>query len=112
MPRNYNTTDHKPYPRITDIAIAYSPAGVPSVQYVEQTAVVDGSGQVHHIGTDATRHTLELSAITEPVQIIHPATGEPIPGQMITSHQLMLGLLAFLRADQLRRDTALNDAEQ
>jgi hypothetical protein len=38
------------------------------------------------------------------VQLVNPATGEYIPGQFVTKQQVMLSLLAFLRADQLRRD--------
>ena len=36
MPRNYDTTNHKPYPRITLIEIKYDRAGVPTAEYVEQ----------------------------------------------------------------------------
>lgn len=115
MPRNYDTTGRKPYPRITDIAISYSPAGVPRIEFVEQMAVVDGDGQVQHIGNAATRHALDMSQITEPVQIVHPATGAAIPGQTVTSQQLMLGLLAFLRAWQhlmdAKQDAAAVQAE-
>ena len=104
MTRNYDTTNSLPYPRITDISISYGTDGVPRIEYVEQMAIVDSNGQVHHIGGSASRHPLDLTAITEPVQVVHPATGQPIPGQTVTSQQVMLGLLAFLRADQLRRD--------
>lgn len=104
MPRNYDTTGHKPYPRITDISISYSTAGVPRIEYVEQLAVVDGDDNVQHIGTASTRHALDMGQITEPVQIVNPITGAVIPGQTVTSQQLMIGILAFLRADQVRRD--------
>jgi hypothetical protein len=110
MPRNYDTTSKRPYPRVTRIEIDYSPDGVPRIDYVEQVAIVDADRQVRHLALAPTRHTLDLSTVTEPVQIIHPATGEPIPGQTVTSQQLMLGLLAFLRADQKRRDAEADDA--
>lgn len=106
MQRNYDTTGHKPYPRITEVKITYSESGVPDIEYVEQMAVVDGNHNVQHIGSGATRHVLDMASITEPVQIVHPETGLPIPGQSVTSQQSMLGLLAFLRADQVRRDGA------
>lgn len=106
MPRNYDTTGHKPYPRVIEINISYPSVGVPRIEYIECMAVVDGNSTVQHIGASATRHTLDLAFVTEPVEIVHPATGQPIPGQTVTSQQLMLGLLAFLRADQLRRDAA------
>ena len=103
--RNYDTTTHKPYPRVTEVLVRYAASGVPTIEYVEQMAVVDGDGRVQHLADGATRHTLDLSQITEPVQIVHPETGAAIPGQVVTQQQLMLGILAFLRADQVRRDT-------
>ena len=106
MQRNYDTTNHKPYPRVTALDIKYDKSGVPSVEYVEQMAVVDGNGEIQHIDESVNRYALEFSLITEPVQLVNPVTGEAIPGQFTTTQQLMLGLLAFLRADQLRRDAA------
>lgn len=106
MPRNYDTTSHKPYPRVTLIEIKYDRAGVPSAEYIEQLAVVDGNGEIQHIDESASRYALEFGLITEPVQLVSPVTGEAIPGKFTTTQDLMLGLLAFLRADQLRRDAA------
>ena len=103
--RNYDTTKGLPYPRITRIEIEYATDGKPQIEYVERQAIVDASGQVQHIDAGATRHTLDLSAITEPVQIVNPATGEPISGATTTGRQVMLGLLAFLRSNQLRIDS-------
>lgn len=102
--RNYDTTNHKPYPRVTEISIEYPESGVPRIEYVERMAVVDSDDVVRHLAVQPTRHILDLSAITEPVQVVNPSTNQPIPGQMVTSQQMVLGLLAFLRADQLRRD--------
>lgn len=102
--RNYDTTKGLPYPRITQINITYSENGKPTIEYTERTAIVDASGSVQHIDSGATRHVLNLDAITEPVQIVNPATGEAIPGMTTTGRQVMLSLLAFLRADQKRRD--------
>lgn len=109
--RNYDTTTHNPYPRITAINITYSKAGVPEVIYVEQQAVVDGDGHVQHLSDTPVQKRLDLSGISEPVQIVHPATGAAIPGMTVTSQQLMLGLLAFVRADQKRLDQE-NDQSQ
>ena len=44
MPRNYDTTNHKPFPRVPELKIGYGPSGLPSIEYVEQMAVVDGDG--------------------------------------------------------------------
>lgn len=105
MPRNYDTTNHKPYPRVTLIEIKYDRAGVPTAEYVEQMAVVDGNGEIQHIDGTERRHALNLSLITEPVQVPDPATGKPIPGKFTTREEMMLGLFAFLRADQINKDT-------
>ena len=110
--RNYDTTVGLPYPRVTRIEIEYATNGRPLIEYVERLAIVDSSGQVQHIDAGATRHTLDLSAITEPVQIVNPATGEPISGATTTGRQVMLGLLAFLRANQLRLDNLAEAAQE
>ncbi len=110
MPRNYDTTIHKPYPRITEINIRYAASGAPQIEYVEQMAIVDADGSVQHLEGGAARHSLDLAHITDPVQLVEPATGQPIEGQTVTKRQLMLGLLAFLRAEQLRRDTEVDRA--
>jgi hypothetical protein len=104
MPRNYDTTTQHPYPRITEVTLSYPKSGDPTVEYVERMAIVDGSGHVQHLDNGSTRQVLDLAAINEPVQIVNPATGQPIPGMTVTRQQVMLGLLAFLRADQVRRD--------
>ncbi len=104
--RNYDTTTKKPYPRVTQITIKYPTNGVPQVDYLEQMAIVDGDGMVRHLEGGATSHTLALSLITQPVVEREPATGAEAPGVTHTSDSVMRGLLAFLRADQLRRDGA------
>ena len=102
--RNYDTTSGLPYPRISRIEIDYAEDGTPRVEYVERMAIVDTGGSVRHIEASVTRHVLDLALISEPVQMVDPATGQAIPGQTTTVVQTMLALLAFLRADQLLRD--------
>lgn len=104
--RNYDTTTKKPYPRVTAISIRYPTNGVPLIDYVEQMAIVDGDGLVQHLEGGSTSHSLDLSQITQPVQAVDPATGADIPGLTFTSNTVMLGLLAFLRTDQKRREGA------
>lgn len=111
MPRNYDTTTSRPYPRVTEVILRYSESSVPSIEYVEQMAVIDADRTVRHLAAAPTRHVLDLTAITEPVQVVHPATGLPIEGKAVTRQDLLLGLLAFLRADQLRRDAQTESAE-
>lgn len=104
--RNYDTTNGLPYPRVSRIEIDYAEDGTPRVEYVERMAIVDTGGSVRHIDSGVSRHRLDLAAISEPVQMVNPATGEEIPGQTTTVQQTMLALLAFLRADQNLRDEA------
>lgn len=102
--RNYDTTNSLPYPRVTEVQINYTASGQPSIVYFEQMAIVDSAQTVHHLDGQKTRHTLDLSQMTEPVAVVSPATGLVIPGKTVMAQDLMLGLLAFLRADQVRRD--------
>jgi len=110
--RNYDTTKGLPYPRITKIEIDYSADGKPRIEYVERLAIVDSSGKVQHLDAYLTYHVLDLNTMTDPVQIVNPATGEPIPGATATGQQVMLGMLAFLRGDQLARDSMADAAQQ
>jgi hypothetical protein len=102
--RNYDTTTGTPYPRVPKIEIEYSESGVPRVEYMECMAILDSDGIVRHLDGPLTRNVLDLAGISEPVQVVNPTTGEPILGQTATVQQIMLALLAFLRADQKRRD--------
>jgi hypothetical protein len=102
--RNYDTTNSRPYPRVTKIEILYPSNGVPQITYVEQMAIVDGDGAVQHLSQGATAHVLDLSLIPQPVQVVHPDTDAQIPGLTVTVDDAELHLLAFLRADQKRRD--------
>ncbi len=110
MPRNYDTTTQNPYPRITEVTISYPQSGDPAVEYVERMAIVDGNGHIQHLDNGSTRNVLDLSSINEPAQVVNPATGQPIHGMTATRQQVMLGLLAFLRADQVRRDAEVDAA--
>jgi hypothetical protein len=80
------------------------------IEYVEVMAVVDGNNAVQQLDEPARSYVMDLAKITEPVQIVLPSTGQPIPGQVITAQSLMLGILAFLRADQMRRDAETDAA--
>jgi hypothetical protein len=109
--RNYNAAGHKVFPRVPEIRIFYPANGVPHAKYVELMAIVDGDGKVQHTSTGAVEYTIDLHQITEPVQCVDPATGADIPGMTTSRAQLMLGLLAFIRADQKRRDAEAQQAQ-
>lgn len=61
MPRNYDTTTHKPYPRITRVEVTYAESGVPSIEYIEQMAIVDADGKVQHLATQPLRQPAIIS---------------------------------------------------
>lgn len=106
MPRNYDTTTGRPYPRVQRIEIVYPESGIPIVHYEECTAVVDADGMVQTLAATPQRHALSLPAPTEPVQVVLPSTGAAIEGQTATVQGLMLAMLAMIRRDQLARDAA------
>jgi hypothetical protein len=102
--RNYNTTLHTVYPRVSTLVIQYPENGVAKADYLERDAIVDSSGLVRHLDGGGTQVPLQFDALPDAVPCVNPATGEVIPGMTVTKQQLMLGVLAFIRADQLRRD--------
>lgn len=104
MTRNYDTTTKTPYVRVPQIEIRYSPTAETKVTYVELMAIVDANDKVQHLDGVGVQVKMDLDSITEPVQCVDPQTGADIPGMTITKDQLMLGILAFIRADQIRRD--------
>lgn len=113
MPRNYDTTSHKPYVRTVDVHMLYPQAGLSgaSVNYIERMAIVDGDGQVQHIDGSATQHIINFADIVEPAQAVDPATGADIPGKTYTRADLMMVTLAFIRQHQRTRDAAADGAQ-
>ena len=104
MPRNYDARDSQVFVRVPQVEIRYDKNNVPDITYVELFAIVDADNKLQHLDGVGVQVKLDISKITEPVQCVHPVTSEPIPGMTVTKEQLVLGLLAFIRADQQRRD--------
>lgn len=104
MPRNYDTTNGLPYPRVTRIVIDYPESGIPLVEYTEHTAIVDSGGTIRRLNDVGQRIMLQVPPPNEPVQVINPATDADIPGVTTTVQQTMLGITALIRRDQKRRD--------
>lgn len=102
--RNYDTTNKRPYPRVTTVILRYPTTGVPMIEYVEQQAIVDADNVVRHLEGGVSSQTLDLTQITQPVQAVNPTTGADIPGLTYTADQVMLGILAFIRANQKKLD--------
>jgi hypothetical protein len=103
MPRNYDTSNGLPYPRVTRIVIDYPESGVPTVDYIERTAIVDSAGTVRMLDGGGQLLRMQLPGPTETVGWVSPATGAPIPGST-TVQELLMGVTAMVRRDQLRRD--------
>ncbi|MGL6014372.1 MAG: hypothetical protein ACRC0J_23125 [Shewanella oncorhynchi] len=101
--KKFDTTNHTPYARVTRVEIDYSQDGKPHVEYIERKAVVDGNGNVQHIGAEMVRHDIDFSLLPDVFQVVDPATCEKLDGQTVTVHDVMLGMLAILRADQVLR---------
>lgn len=104
MPRNYDTTNNLPYPRVTRIIIDYPESQAPTVDYVERTAIVDSSGAIRMLDGGGQQVRMQVPGATEPVGLVDPATGASIPGST-TVQELLMGITAMIRRDQLLRDT-------
>jgi hypothetical protein len=105
---NYNTTLGLPYIRISEISIKDYGNGNMDLVYYENEAIRDTNGIVYHLTDKIQKFALDLSNFAEPVQAVDPATGSDISGMTFTSNQVLLGILAFIRADQKRRAEADN----
>lgn len=103
--RNYDTTNFKPYPRITKIEITYSETGVPNVEYVEQMAIIDGNGNISLLASPATRHVLPAEILAMSAPAIKSLTGETLEGSFYTCQELVRGFHSYLRVDQNLRDS-------
>jgi hypothetical protein len=112
MSRNYDTTNHKVFPRVTHISISYPESGVPFVTYDEVQAIVDGDNKVQHLVSTPSRYTLQLDppTFTERIGRVSPPTGNPLPGDT-SLHDLMLDITAVIRNDQKRRDAEFDNLE-
>lgn len=106
---NYNTTLGLPYTRVCEVSIRDYGNGNLALEYFEKEAMLDANGVVHHLTDKIDKHVLDLALITQPVQAVDPATGDDIIGMTFTSTQILLGILAFIRADQKRRDAESNE---
>lgn len=103
MPRNYDTTQGLPYPRVTRIVIDYPESGQPTVDYVERAAIVASSGAVCMLDGSGQSYRMQIPTPDKPVQLVSPATGQPIGGTTSVA-QLLLAMTAMIRRDQLLRD--------
>jgi hypothetical protein len=114
MSCNYDTRNNQIFPRIERIEIQYPASGIPSITYTERRAVVlDGKTQF----LDGAAHPyplhIEPPKFSDRIPLVNPATGELIEGQTTSLKEVLMGITAVLRNDQVRRDAeaqALADA--
>jgi hypothetical protein len=106
MPRNFDTTTQKPYPRISGVHISYPTSGMPLLTYTERDAIVDADGIVHFIDNGERQCSVEIDMAKrdEPIQLVNPATGAAIPGAFTNIKQIIMVITAMIRADQAKRD--------
>lgn len=103
---NYNTKNGLPFPRVSNIYLSYPTNGKPLLTYTERMAIADAGGQVHFLDTAPQQCTIEIdfSQANEPIQLINPETGDNIPGMVSSLQELLLGLTAVIRVDQIARE--------
>ena len=107
--RNYSTQNHNVFPRIDEISIKYPASGVPVIEYVERQAVVL-NGVVTFLNDTPVRYTLSINppAFMDKLPLWNLSTGDKIEGKEVTMQELLLGMGAVIRNDQLKRDGVFN----
>lgn len=93
-----------PFVRVKDIRISYPQPNVAQVVCTEEDAVVLTDGTVRSLG-ERGYLTFDLGPqdMAAMVPLVHPATGAEL-GQSVAHQQVMLGILAAIRAKQKARD--------
>lgn len=101
--RNYNSSAvGVPYIRVPTIQISYPQPLQGNIRFQEVEAVIlaDGSTrQLNELGEKS--FSITPAQMQETIQLIDPTTGADIPGQTMTVMQLMLGILAVIRREQV-----------
>ena len=104
MSKNYDTTNGKPYPRVSRIEIDFAEDGAINGIYHQRTAVVI-DGKVMYIDTPAESCGFNYSAADYAISapLVAPSTGADLGGS-VTVGQTLLSILALIRRDQKLRD--------
>ena len=95
-----------PYTRVRDIRISYPAPNTARVVCTEETAVKMADGSVRSLA-DAGYLTFQVAPqdMLTQVALVDPTTGQPLPGDpQVSYQQVMLGILAAVRAQQIERD--------
>jgi len=107
---NYDSTEiGTPFVRVRDLRITYPAANTATIVCTEEEAVRLAGGAIRSLGDiglfsfDVMPQDMQMM-----VPLVDPATGQALPGNPSMSYlQIMLGILAAVRAQQLSRDGAV-----
>lgn len=112
--RNYDTTLGLPYIRVDALNIDYGSDHI-TVSLIEGESVVLG-GAVRRLDTDPTHYQFRLPLNPDTLLERHPLrnynTGEPLPEGTVSLGEVMMGMLAIIRSQQLKRDAIESPVEQ
>jgi hypothetical protein len=107
--RNYNsTTTGQPFIRVRDLRITYPQANTASITCTEELAVKLAGGEIRSLGdTGAFTFDVFPGDMQNEVNLVDPSTGQNLAGNPTVSYQqVMLGILATVRAEQISKDEA------
>jgi len=113
MTRNYQANIvGRPYVRVDEINIKYNKPDEAFVTFNEVEAILTDTGQVLKI-RDIGKVSMTINPwdMDVDLQIVHPASAAAIPGMMTSYQNVMLGILAAIRKNQLERDNPTPPAE-
>lgn len=101
--RNYDSSQvGVPYVRVPTIQISYPQPLHGSIKFQEVEAVILADGTPRQLNELGERSfTVTPAQMSDVIQLVDPTTGNDIPGQTTTVLQLMLGILAMIRREQL-----------
>ena len=113
MTRNYQANIvGRPYVRVDEISIKYNKPDEAFVTFNEVEAILTDTGQVLKI-KDIGKVSMTINPwdMDVDLQIVHPATGAAVPGAFTSYQNVMLGILAALRKNQIDRDNPVTPSE-
>lgn len=109
MTTNYDSSSiGVPYTRVRDLRITYPAPNTAHVVCTEEQAVKMADGSVRSLGDQGyLTFQIDPADMLTAVPLVDPTSGQPLPGgPTMTYQQVMLGILAAVRAQQRERDQA------
>lgn len=91
-----------PYIRVPSIQISYPQPLHATIRFQEVEAVILADGSTRQLNEMGERSfNVTPGQMADVIQLVDPTTGLDIPGHTMTVMQLMLGMLAVIRREQL-----------